>query len=100
MPDHQIVLNHATQLFRRYATDSTRVEPTTPLTHLSIDSLAFFEIVYALEEYFECELDEPTVAEIKTLDDLAKAIHNRAKYPPTPSDCSSNTAERLSESRV
>ena len=64
-------------LIARYA--DTKIDLDTPVSELDIDSLAAFEIVYELEEYFSVELDEETLQGVKTPRDLANAIRREAE---------------------
>ena len=41
---------------------------------LGIDSLAMIDLVVSLEKHFTIVIDEAAVSEVKTVDDLARAI--------------------------
>ncbi len=45
---------------------------------LGADSLAAMELVMALEEAFECEIDDADLDQFKTVGDLADYLENKA----------------------
>jgi len=54
------------------------IDTTTSVSQLELDSLAFMEIVYELEEELAIVLDSADLGEMKTVADLI-AVINRAR---------------------
>jgi len=49
------------------------------LKQLNLDSLEFLEIIYELEEEFDCALDSSQLNEMKTIADLIAAFSTQQK---------------------
>lgn len=66
------IIQRTQRLIARFTEDEFDLD--TPVTDLGLDSLAWFEIVFELEESFAVELDETTLGGIVTVRDLAQAV--------------------------
>lgn len=57
-----------------FGIDASALDPATPLRSLKIDSLAFVEFVFKVEEEFGVSLPDDHVNTISTLGDLERCV--------------------------
>jgi acyl carrier protein len=54
--------------------DAARLDPDTPLASLNVDSLAFMEFLYKIEDEFGVSLPDEHVKDVKTLAELERCV--------------------------
>jgi acyl carrier protein len=59
---------------RELAVDTAKFEPQTSLTELHIDSLAFVDFLFKVEEEFGIRVPDSSITEMKTVGDLERSI--------------------------
>ena len=59
---------------RELAVDTSNFEPQTPLADLHIDSLAFVDFLFKVEEEFGVRVPDSSVTDMKTVGDLERSI--------------------------
>ena len=59
---------------RELSLDTTGFEPRTPLTELHIDSLAFVDFLFKVEEEFGVRVPDSGVSGLRTIGDLERSI--------------------------
>ena len=81
MSDKLKITTKALQLLARHAPASAgdNIDLDTNIAGLELDSLALFEIVFEIEEYFAVELEEAELTGITTVRDLVSSVQTTAK---------------------
>lgn len=59
---------------RELSLDTSGFEPRTPLTELHIDSLAFVDFLFKVEQEFGIRVPDARVATLRTIGDLERSI--------------------------
>ena len=59
---------------RELSLDTSRFEPETPLSELHIDSLAFVDFLFKVEEEFGVRVPDSSATEMRTIGDLERSI--------------------------
>jgi acyl carrier protein len=67
---------------RELAVDTSTFEPQTPLADLHIDSLAFVDFLFKVEEEFGVRVPDSSVTDMKTVGDLERAISELVAAAP------------------
>ena len=61
---------------KEFSIDPDTLDPDVPLKSLKIDSLAFLEFLFKVEEEFGVNFDEEELKDVKTLSDLERCVAN------------------------
>jgi acyl carrier protein len=59
---------------KEFSIDPAGLDPNTPLQSFKIDSLAFVEFLFKVEEEFGVSLEDEAVKNVKTLADLEQCV--------------------------
>ncbi|HEX2829928.1 MAG TPA: acyl carrier protein [Burkholderiales bacterium] len=70
---------------RELAIDTSKFEPQTPLADLHIDSLAFVDFLFKVEEEFGIRVPDSSVTDMKTVGDLERSISELVAAAPAKS---------------
>jgi acyl carrier protein len=61
---------------REFSIDPDTLDPASELKSLKIDSLAYLEFTFKVEEAFGISLDEEEVKAVRTIADLERCVEN------------------------